>query len=122
MDMQERSIFLGRPANHEAWLLRMKTMLQDNISHPELSVRWLAQQLFLSERQFSRKTQQLTGHTPNNLIREAKLQVAHKLLRLGEVKSVKATAKALHFADVKYFSRLFLRRFGHYPSELLHDQ
>lgn len=97
-------------------------MLHDNIRHPELSVRWLAQQLFLSERQFSRKTQQLTGFTPNNIIREAKLQVAHKLLQLGEVKSVKATAKALHFSDVKYFSRLFFRRFGRYPSDLLRDQ
>lgn len=97
-------------------------MLQDNISHPELSVRWMAQQLFLSERQFSRKTQQLTGQMPKSLIREAKLQVAYKLLRQREVKNVKATAKALHFSDVKYFSRLFFHRFGCYPSELLRDQ
>lgn len=118
MSVPDQPIPKNRAQKNEVWLKRMMVLLNGNIYHPELSVKWLAANLYLSERQFSRKTQQITGQTPNTLIREAKLQLAYQLLQNKEVTSVKAAAHKLQFADVKYFSRVFFRRFGQHPSTL----
>mgnify|MGYP001803088745 CR=1 FL=1 len=120
MDISNQSTTSSTSLRNEAWLKRMTLLLNDNVCHPRLSVRWLAANLYLSERQFSRKTQQMTGLTPNKLIREAKLQLAYQLLYNQEISSVKAAAHRLQFSDVKYFSRIFFRRFGYHPSTLIH--
>jgi AraC-like DNA-binding protein len=103
---------------NEKWLMRLELLLRINTQHPALSVPWMAEKLHISERQFARKTLLLTGNKPLDVIREARLQAAYELLLTKQVKSVKEAARILHFADLKYFSRLFYKRFGIYPGHL----
>ena len=100
------------------WLHKVMRMVNRGIFDATLSVSWLAQQCYLSERHFCRKVKGITGQSPSNLIIEAKLQAANQLLQERPKIKVKEVAELLNFSDVKYFSRRFKKRFNSYPSEL----
>jgi AraC-like DNA-binding protein len=101
----------------DTWMLHVREVIQQGIFQSDLSVRWVADACHFSERHFSRKVRLLTGHPPSKLILETKLIFALKLLKNKRATTVKEVAAMLHFSDVKYFSRRFQQRFGHYPSQ-----
>ncbi len=79
----------------------------------------LAYEFSLSERQMYRLAKSLTGCTPAQLIKEARLQKAYEMLLNGEVRKVETLAKAVGFDNINYFSKQFLERFGKRPAEFL---
>ncbi len=100
------------------WLQEVEGIFTKHLNDDRLSVDFAAEKLNLSERQFSRRLQQLTGLTPNHYLQEMRLQRARDLLLGGSITAVKEAAFAVGFHDVRYFSSLFEKRFGSKPSSL----
>lgn len=82
----------------------------------DLSVSILAQQAFLSERQFSRRCQDVFGMTPASLVTEIRLDAArHYLLQANT--TLARIADSVGFSSADVFRRAFVRRFGITPSD-----
>lgn len=81
----------------------------------ERGASFYASALNLSPSAFSKKTKQLFGKTPTQLIQDRVVLEAKKLLHLTR-KSVKEIAASLNFDDEFYFSRYFKKTVGLSPS------
>ena len=80
------------------------------------TVKYCAQELFLSPNYFGDLIKQLTGDTATSTIRRFVLQRAKAMLTAGY--SVAETADAMGFGYPQHFSRLFKNYFGVTPSVL----
>ncbi|MBI5917042.1 MAG: helix-turn-helix domain-containing protein [Bacteroidetes bacterium] len=100
------------------WLQEVEGIYTKHLNDDLLNVDFAAGKLNLSERQFSRRLQQLTGLSPNHYLQEMRLQRARDLLLDGRITAVKEAAFMVGFHDVRYFSSLFEKRFGSKPSDL----
>ncbi|UVD79858.1 response regulator [Myroides albus] len=91
-------------------------MVETNISNPQFSVNTLAEGIFLSVSQLTRKLKTITGKTPADYIRNIRLEKACALLKNGG--SVADVAWAVGFEDAVYFSKVFKKHFGFSPSSI----
>lgn len=102
-----------------AWLRDLETKVQAFVKNDLLSVHWMASQVFLSERQLHRRLKAITGLSPQEYIREMRLQEARHLLENRLVNTVKKAAHTVCFHDEKHFAQIYKARFGKSPSEEL---
>ncbi len=109
----------GMAAADAEWLEQVEAVFSKTLSDAQFKIDWVAGQVHLSERQFDRRLKQLTGLTPNNYLREMRLQRAKDFLHEGKYSSVKEVGFAVGFSSTKYFSGLFQDRFGVLPSAYL---
>ena len=100
----------------EEFLIRVNEVIGDNLSNTQLSVEFLAHEIGLSRPQLYRNIRALTQQSPNDLIRETRLQTAAKLLKMN-TGNVSEIAYQTGFNNLSYFSKSFQDRFGHTPSE-----
>ncbi len=93
-------------------------VVQYILSHlqADLSVSVLAQQVCLSERQFSRKCQQVFAMTPAALVSEIRLDAARQHLLQANT-PLASVAASVGYKGTDAFSRAFTRRFGVSPSD-----
>ena len=89
--------------------------LQRNHGLP--TVKFCAQELFLSPNYFGDLVRQMTDDTAGNIIRRFVMQQAQKLLVSGT--SITATAEQLGFEYPQHFTRMFKKYFGESPSQYL---
>jgi signal transduction histidine kinase/DNA-binding response OmpR family regulator len=101
------------------WLEKVESIFSEQLSDGSLNLEFSANKVNLSLRQFRRRLKQLTGLSPNQYLKEMRLQRAKDLLSEGKFSTVKEVAFAVGFLDTRYFSDLFQRRFGTKPSALL---
>src|SRR5690554_527978 len=88
--------------------------VEKNLSNAQFGVNILAEAVFLSSSQLTRKLKTITGKTPANFIRNIRLEKAVELLKNGE--SVTDVSWAVGFEDSVYFSKVFKKHFGFPPS------
>ncbi len=81
----------------------------------ELSIRQLAESVYLSERHFRRLFEKVYGIGPMEYLLELRLRTAGRLL-LSERASVTEIAMSCGFSDGNYFSRVFRRKYGMPPT------
>lgn len=84
------------------------------------TVRYCAQELFLSPNYFGDLIRQLTDDTASNIIRRFVMQRARQMLIGGA--SVNATATALGFDYPQHFSRMFKKFYGVSPRESMRNE
>lgn len=101
------------------WLEKLDKITVKNLPDFNLSVDTLAIEMNLGRTVFFSKVKQITGLSPKLYLQETRLKMAKTYLESGQKKSVKATAYAVGIKDVKYFSRIFKKRFDVLPSKLL---
>lgn len=89
-------------------------LVESNISNIQFGVTVLAEGVFLSVSQLTRKLKTITGKTPADFIRTIRLEKAFELLKNGE--SVADVAWAVGFEDSVYFSKVFKKQYGFPPS------
>ena len=102
-----------------AWLEELETLMRREVQNDQVSVVWLAEHLFLSERQLQRRINRLTGLAPNAYIREVRLQEARRMMEQRQVQTPKEAAWAVGLRDEKHFSQIFRERFGKSPADWL---
>lgn len=84
------------------------------------SVKYCAQELFLSPNYFGDLIRQMTDDTAGNIIRRFVMQQAQKLLISGV--GITSTAEQLGFEYPQHFTRMFKKHFGVSPSQYLNGK
>jgi len=115
----ETSAKIDQPVMAEVdalWLKEVEGAFGKIIGDSSLNFDWIANQLSLSQRQFSRRLKQLTGLSPSQYFHETRMMKAYDFLVDGKYATVKEVSFAVGIRDAKYFSKRFLERFGVSPS------
>ena len=99
------------------FVARFKEVVESRLSDSELSVEDLAADMHLSRVQLYRKLKTITGSSPVELLRTARLNRGYQLL-LSTDKTISEVAYAVGFTAPSYFTKCFKDEFGQSPTEL----
>ena len=102
----------------KGFLDKLQALIEQHLSEPELSVEQLGEAIGLSRVQLYRKTKALSGYSPNELIRFARLKRASSLLASTE-KTVAEITYEVGFTSPSYFTKCYKDYFGESPTEYL---
>lgn len=100
----------------EKFLNRLMDITETAWNEAGFNVRDLAVQIGVSKSQLYRKTISLTGYSPNDFIKEFKLNKAVKLIE-GQQGNISEIAYQSGFTSPSYFSKCFQKRFDMLPSD-----
>lgn len=106
---------LGMNRQDINFLQKMNKYMHDNISDEEFSIDTLAESLNMSRSSFYRKIKALTGMTPVDYMRNARLDHAATLLANGG--KVTEVAQMVGFTSSSYFAKCFKAKFGLLPKD-----
>ena len=94
---------------------RLKQIVDDHLTDPDLNVEFLGGKLALSRTQIFRRVKTITGKGPLDYIRERRLIRADELLRTTDM-TVQQVSLELCFSSPGYFTKCYKEYFGHLPS------
>ena len=107
----------GQSLSTSLFITRFRDAVEARLEDSELSVEDLAADMNLSRVQLYRKVKSLTGSTPVELLRTARLKRGYQLL-LTTDKSVSEVAYQVGFTAPSYFTKCFKDEYGQLPGEL----
>ena len=96
---------------------RLRETIQRNLGDSELSVEHIGEEMGLSRVQLYRKVKALTGQSPVELLRTARLQRGKRLLETTDM-TIAEVAYDVGFSSPSYFTKCFKDEFGVSPREL----
>jgi len=99
------------------FITRFKEVVESRLSDSELSVEELAADMNLSRVQLYRKVKAISGQSPVELLRTARLNRAYQLLVTTE-KTVSEVAYQIGFSAPSYFTKCFKDEFGMLPGDV----
>jgi AraC-like DNA-binding protein len=102
----------------EQFLQQLYQVLEENHKDPEFNMENCGQQMAMSNSQLYRKTVALTGLTPNNLLKELRLQKARSLIKRNASTIAQVTFDT-GFASPSYFTKVFKKEYGLLPMQYL---
>lgn len=100
-----------------AFISRFREVVESRLDNSDLSVDDLAADMNLSRVQLYRKVKAVTGSSPVELLRTARLNRAYQLL-LTTDKSVSEVAYAVGFSAPAYFTKCFKEEYGMVPGDV----
>ena len=100
----------------DAFISQFKSIVEERLADSYLSVEDLATAMGLSRVQLYRKVKALTGSSPVDLLRKARLAQAQRLLQESTL-SVSEIAYQVGFASPSYFTKCYKDEFGTVPGE-----
>jgi AraC-like DNA-binding protein len=100
---------------HYDFLQNLYVIIEDNLDDSLLTVQFLAVKMAVSKSTLNRRLSTLTGLSPNQLIREYRLQKAAMFLVSG--KNVSETAYLTGFETPSYFTQCFKEFYKITPKE-----
>lgn len=99
-------------------LAQFSIYVDSHLSTPDLSVDRFAEDMGYGRTNFYKKLKALTGQTPNEYIREHRLQKAYELLSSTNNITVAEVAYQVGMATSQYLSTVFKKRFGISPKQI----
>ena len=123
-----RSLFSGNSKEEEkeeemlgtqdqSFVTRLREVIRDNMGDSDFSVERIGEEIGLSRVQLYRKVKALTGQTPVELLRKARLERSRRLIEKTE-KSVSEIAYEVGFTSPSYFNKCFKDEFGISPGAM----
>lgn len=123
-----RSLFSGNSKEEEkeeemlgtqdqTFVTRLREVIRDNMGDSDFSVERIGEEIGLSRVQLYRKVKALTGQTPVELLRKARLELSRRLIEKTE-KSVSEIAYEVGFTSPSYFNKCFKDEFGISPGAM----
>jgi signal transduction histidine kinase/DNA-binding response OmpR family regulator len=113
---QDLGLAKGIMARDKKWIEELKSHIENHSNEERLNVDVLAELVFYSPRQLTRKLKPLTGLSPAKFIKEVRLQKGRRLLEQGDYFSISDVAYSSGFENHATFSIAFKNRFGKSPS------
>ncbi len=104
------------PAADQLFIDKVYTAIQENMSRTDLKVDVISEAVHLSRAQLYRKVKALTDLSPNDLIRQLRLEKAARLLEHSS-ENVSEVAMTCGFASASYFVTCFKKQYGMSPGE-----
>jgi DNA-binding response OmpR family regulator len=101
----------------DAFFKKFCDFVEHNMTDSDLSVETIGAELGLSRVQLYRKIKALTGLSPIELLRKARLQKAKELIK-GTDKTIAEVAYEVGFTAPSYFTKCFKEEFGISPSDI----
>ena len=99
------------------FLTQLRDNIQSNLSDSDLNVERISEDIGLSRVQLYRKVKALTGQSPVELVRTARLQRGKKLLETSDM-TISEVAYAVGFTSPSYFTKCFKDEFNISPSDI----
>lgn len=100
----------------ETFLIKVKSIVENNLSNYEFSVEDLQQEIGMSRMQLHRKLRALTNSSASEFIRTMRLLRAAQLLKTNGV-NVSEAAYRSGFNNLSYFAKCFKEKFNVPPSQ-----
>lgn len=100
-----------------AFILRFKAIVEEKMADSNLSVEDIGAEMSLSRVQLYRKVKALTGCSPVDLLRKARLSEAQRLLVESDL-SVSEIAYKVGFTSPSYFTKCFKEEYGKVPGDV----
>lgn len=100
----------------KSFLKQLRKIIQENLANSDLSVEQIGDEIGLSRVQLYRKVKALTGNSPVEIVRKARLTRARHLLQTTE-RTVSEIAYAVGFSTPSYFSKCYKDEFGESPKK-----
>ena len=97
------------------FLEKMNSIISESVEDEEFSIDVLAQNMNMSRSSFYRKITAVTGMSPNEYLKNFRLNKAAELLRDGC--RVSEVSERVGFTSSSYFAKCFRAKFGVLPSE-----
>lgn len=111
---------LAKPID-ASFLDKVIEIIEKNLENSAFDVEALSKEAGLSSRHLLNKLQNLTDHTPVELIRTLRLKRAEQLL-LTKKLTIAEIAYDVGFSDPNYFSKCFAKQFGKTPKEYIESK
>ena len=105
------------PTAVSLFITRFKDVVEARLTDSDISVEDLAADMNLSRVQLYRKVKAVTGSSPVELLRTARLNRAYQLLFTTD-KSVSEVAYAVGFTAPSYFTKCFKEEYGMVPGDV----
>ncbi|MDX1586433.1 MAG: helix-turn-helix domain-containing protein, partial [Balneolaceae bacterium] len=106
----------NEPSMDEAFLGKLREIVEKNLRDDQFGVRELAKEAGISRSQIHRKLKDLTGKSTSQFIREIRLEHSLEMLQRNEA-TVSEIAYRVGFSSPTYFSTCFHNFFGFPPGE-----
>ncbi|MBP5356283.1 MAG: substrate-binding domain-containing protein [Prevotella sp.] len=104
-------------ANVSLFITRFKEVVEARLEDSDVGVEELAADMSLSRVQLYRKVKAVTGSSPVELLRTARLNRAYQLLLTTDM-SVSEVAYAVGFTAPSYFTKCFKEEYGMVPGDI----
>ncbi|WP_025741958.1 helix-turn-helix domain-containing protein [Aquimarina pacifica] len=101
---------------HDDFIIRLKQYVYEKSQDTALNQDIIAEAFNLSKSSFYRKVKRRTGLSPNNFIKEIRLQKAREILEKKPEILLKQIALEVGFSHYAYFSKIYTKRFGSKPT------
>ena len=98
---------------------KLRELIDNNLSDADFSVEEMGEKIGFSRVQLYRKAKALTGYTPNELLRIARLNKANAIIMTSTEKSISEIAYEVGFSSPSYFTKCYKEFFGESPTEVL---
>ena len=105
------------PTNVSLFITRFKEVVEARLEDSDVGVEELAADMSLSRVQLYRKVKAVTGSSPVELLRTARLKRAYQLLLTTDM-SVSEVAYAVGFTAPSYFTKCFKEEYGMVPGDI----
>ena len=119
-DLTDTQEVVAKPTPSELrdneFIARFKKVVDDRLADSDLSVEDIASDMHLSRVQLYRKVKALTGATPVELLRKARLTRGRQLLETTS-KNISEVAYEVGFSAPSYFTKCYKDEFGTLPGE-----
>jgi AraC-like DNA-binding protein len=109
-----KSIRIINPED-DTFLGKLLDTFQNALFEPEISIEKFCSQLGVSSSRLYRNSIQITGLSPNDLLRELKLRKAIELMQ-KQNRNISETSYELSFTNPSYFTKCFKKRFNVLPA------
>jgi AraC-like DNA-binding protein len=101
----------------EQFLKKLFDIIEDNFSDKNFNIDSICRNIGISRPQLYRKMTSLTGRSPNDFLRDVRMERALSLLR-RKAGNVSQVALDMGYANASYFAKCFAKKFGCTPSEI----
>lgn len=112
--VQQNQKIAKEVAEKDAFMSRLLTIIDENISNKEFSVKKLAESLNVSQPTLYRRVKQSTSYSITELIRASRLRKAAEILR-HHSHSIPEVASAVGYNDAPTFRKHFIEYYGVTP-------
>jgi len=117
---KERILVMPTPHEEQSldvkFLFKARQVVEKNLEGVAFGVEQMAEEMGFSRTHLLRKIKALTNISPNEFIRDLRLNKAAEMIR-QKADTVSQIAYAVGFSDQSYFAKCFKRKFGKSPSE-----
>lgn len=97
-----------------AFIEKFRTIVQTNMRDPDFNIDRISSEMGISRAQLYRKIKSITGSSPIDIIREARLKRADRLIETTS-KSIAEIAYEVGFSSPSYFTKCYKEHFGYTP-------